>query len=135
MYPSTGEEVLTTNYGINIAIKPEYKVKVDARVEQDGYRPNWLSRISFLKKKKKLIFKIIENNVPNPYEVMWKVRNFGDEAMNANDLRGEISKDQGENMKIENTKYLGEHYVECYIIQNNQCVAFDRTHVPIGSNF
>ncbi|QQG42455.1 MAG: hypothetical protein HYW15_03020 [Candidatus Giovannonibacteria bacterium] len=137
-YPSVKEEFLDLTYDIAFAINPVHQVRIDARVTQDGFRPDWLS--SFLqkrfplKKKKKLIFSIIKNNVPSPYSIMWKVRNFGDEAKNANDLRGEITHDKGFATKEENTKYFGEHYVECYIIKNNLCVAMDKIIVPIDKN-
>jgi hypothetical protein len=53
--------------------------------------------------------------------------------MVAKDLRGEITNDKGNEEKIEYTKYQGQHYVECYIIKNNICVAFDRILVPVGN--
>ena len=40
--------------------------------------------------------------------------------------------DSQEIEKKENTKYKGKHYVECYIIKNNCCVAFDNILVPIN---
>ena len=71
-------------------------------------------------------------NISLPYSIMWKVRNFGDEAKNAKDLRGEITYDKGSSTKEERTKYFGEHYVECYIVKNNNmCVAMDKIIVPI----
>ncbi len=136
LFPSTKEEFLDRTYGIKFAINPIYQLRIDARITQDGFRPAWLS--SFiqkrfpLKKKKKIVFSIIENNVSLPYSVMWKVRNFGDEANNMNDLRGEITYDEGFEKKKEDTKYYGEHYVECYIIKNNMCIAMNRIIVPIG---
>lgn len=136
LYSSAKEEFLDLTYGIKFAVNPIYQIRIDAHVTQDGFRPAWLS--SFLqkryplKKKKKLTFSIVKNNVPSPYSIMWKVRNFGDEAKIADDLRGEITHDKGFAKKEENTKYYGEHYVECYIIKNNNmCVAIDRIMVPI----
>jgi hypothetical protein len=64
---------------------------------------------------------------------MWKVRNYGDEAQKADDLRGEISYDKGFQKKEESTKYHGKHYVECYVIINNLCVASDKILVPISN--
>lgn len=138
IYPLQNEEFLKQTYNIDTVINPAYQLKIDAQVTQDGFRPTWLS--SFIqknfpiKKKKKLIFSIIKNNIPSPYSIMWKVRNFGEEANNAEDLRGEITYDKGFSTKEENTKYYGEHYVECYIIKNNLCVAMDRILVPIDQN-
>jgi len=137
-YPSHKEEYLDSKYGIITNINPEYKFKINADVEQDGFRIHSLSyfllnRI-YLKKYKKLVFKITKNSVPEPFQVKWKVRNFGEEAHKSDDLRGEISDDGGSRIKAENTKYAGEHYVECYIIKDNICVAMARIFVPIGTN-
>jgi len=138
LYPSVREEFLNTSRGIEFAINPTYQLKIDAHVTQAGFRPEWLSTFlqnNFpLMKKKKLTFSIIKNNIPAPYSIMWKVRNFGEEAKNADDLRGEITNDKGFSTKEENTKYYGEHYVECYIIKNNLCVAMDKILVPIDKN-
>jgi hypothetical protein len=66
-----------------------------------------------------------------PYDIKWKVKNLGTEAANAGDLRGEITDDKGFRIKYENTKYTGAHYVECYLIQGNVCIAKNRIVVPI----
>ncbi len=134
LYPSAKEEFLDKDYGIKFAIDPANKIEIDAKVEQSGFRPaflsNFLEKRFPLKKKKKLFFSIVKNNISKPYSVMWKVRNFGEEAKD--DLRGEITNDRGFEAKSENTRYYGEHYVECYIVKNNQCVSMDRILVPIG---
>lgn len=135
-YPSPEEEFLERDYGIRFAINSAYQIRIDATVTQDGFRPRLLS--SFIQnnfpllKRKKLIFSIVKNNIPVPHSIMWKVRNFGEEAKKAEDLRGEITHDKGRRKKEENTKYHGDHYVECYIIINNLCVATDKILVPIG---
>lgn len=132
LYPSPREEFLREPFDLN----PEYVLEIDARVDQDGYRPDLLSRIKLfgklLKRKKQLIFHITRNTVPAPYQIKWKVRNYGDEAQKAGDLRGEISDDKGNEEKNENTKYWGEHYVECYAIKDGYCVALAKIFVPIG---
>ena len=139
VYPSIQEEHLDKKYGIKTSINPDYSLKIDAEVQQNGFRNALLSSFLLrklpLRKSKKLIFKVIKNTVPIPYDIKWKVRNFGAEAKDADDLRGEISDDQGLAEKKENTKYMGEHYVECYIIKNNACVAKDRILVPISNSY
>lgn len=138
-YPSTKEEYLNKNYDIAFKLNPNYHIRIDALISQKGYRQNWLSTFiqnrCFLHKRKKIIFSIVDNNVPEPYGVKWKVRNFGDEAKDSSDLRGEISDDAGSEQKEENTKYYGEHYVECYIIKDGYCVALDKIIVPIGNEY
>jgi hypothetical protein len=138
-YPSQKEEFLDRKEGIGFRIDSAYDVKIDARVEQNGFRPGWLSqylqrRLTLLKLES-LVFSIRENTVPAPYDVFWKVRNFGDEARRANDLRGEISRDRGFGKKEERTKYFGEHYVECYVVKDGVCVGMDGILVPIGSDY
>lgn len=137
-FPSDDEEHITHTYGIPIEIDSAYSISVDADVEQNGFRKNTL--VSFIRrrfpllKKKKLLFRV-SHDVPSPYQVMWKVRNFGEEAKRANGLRGQIHQDTGSETRQESTMYQGEHYVECYIIKNNQCVAIGRILVPIGTNY
>jgi len=134
-YPSVREEYLDTNYGITTDLDSRYKIKIDANVQQNGFQPQMLSDYLLKKlpliKRKSLNFQIIKNTVPAPFSVKWKVRNYGEEAKTAGDLRGEISDDQGFNQRKENTKYQGEHYVECYIIKDGKCVAMDKILVPI----
>jgi len=87
------------------------------------------NQLNLLQPKVKLIFKVKKTNVSKPYEVWWKVKNEGEVAKKANDLRGEIKK--GYEKKEETTCYLGKHYVECYIVKDNTCVAMDRIDVPV----
>lgn len=138
-YPSPKEEYLESKYGIKTRLNSTFVVKIDAEIEQKGFRSNLLSNFILrrmpLLKQKKITFKIIKNTVPLPFEIKWKVRNFGDEANEAEDLRGEISEDFGSAEKEERTKYLGEHYVECYLIKDRICVAKDKILVPIGNNY
>lgn len=128
-YHSSNEEHIEDYYPIRF--NDYYTVKVDCLVTQDGFRPAFLKSIPFLHKKKKLKFSIGACNVPEPYQVFWKVKNYGNEASRANDLRGEITVDAGNKTKNENTKYMGVHNATCYIIKNNVCVAFEKVHVPI----
>ena len=136
-YPALSEEFLDKTYGIPFAINPLYNVRVDVMINQDGWRSNiWMLSNFRLKgwritKNAKLIFSIVENDVPYPYQVKWKVRNFGEEAKGIDKLRGEISDDAGQGKKTENTLYHGEHYVECYVIKDNECVATGSIFVPI----
>lgn len=138
-YPSLTEEFLEQKHGIPFAINKNYKISIDADItKQDGFRDYTL--MSFLKKrfpvqkKKKLLFKVT-HDVPHPYQMKWKIRNFGDEAKRASGLRGEIHDDNGSETRPESTLYYGEHYVECYIIKDHKCVALGRILVPIGNDY
>lgn len=113
-----------------------YSLRLECRVSQDGWRDFLLS--VFLKDKgvlrhnKSLDFYITSTNCPEPYSIYWKVRNVGDIAEQRDRIRGEIRKTDSIHQK-EHTDFQGEHYVECYLIKNNICVARDRIDVPIGN--
>jgi len=139
-YPSPTEEYLDHTYGIPFELNPAYKLNLDADVsKQDGFRDgslkSFISRNFPIKKKKKLLFRA-SHNVPSPYGMKWKIRNFGDEANNAEGgLRGEIHDDEGLEVRKEDTKYYGQHYVECYIIKDKKCVAVGHILVPIANDY
>ena len=67
------------------------------------------------------------------YEVYWKVRNRGEEAIRRDCIRGKIVRDKGAHKKIESTNFKGEHFVECYIVYKNVCITKDRISVPIST--
>lgn len=82
-----------------------------------------------VEKGRSLRFSIMSTNVPAPYAVYWKVRNFGREAQLRNDLRGEIQ--LGSTEHFETTRYNGDHYIECYVVKEGRCIARTREWVPI----
>lgn len=112
-----------------------YSLKIECIITQDGWRPtslrDMLRKKQWLRHNKKLDFYIDKTNCPKSYEICWKVRNVGEEAVRRNCIRGEIKKTNN-NHQIEHTNFYGPHYVECYIIKNGICVARDRIDVPIG---
>jgi len=114
-----------------VEFNENYFVKIDCYVKQDGWRTKLLKNMPFLLKRKKLEFFIESTNIPEPFYVKWKVRNFGEEALQRDDLRGQIWADTGKKTRIENSKYIGSHYVECYVIKDNICVAYDNITVSI----
>jgi len=82
----------------------------------------------------------IETSVSKPYILLWKIKNNGIKAVENNMLRGEIcygntllSNDDDINsyQRFENINFEGNHYVECYLIKNNQCLAKSRFNVKI----
>ena len=117
------------------SVRIKYNLEINCDITQDGFRQFDLltfllnpNRYRKLKANKKLQFYIVECDVPEPYEVYWKVRNRGIEAYRRDQLRGEITKNR---VKSERTDFRGNHYVECYIVKNNTCVARKKIHVPI----
>ena len=85
-----------------------------------------------LKADKKLRFWVKEFPfIEGSSQVYWKVLNRGDVAKKRDCIRGQIVPDDERRMKEEKSDFLGEHIVECYLVQNNVVVAKDRIHVPI----
>lgn len=119
--------------------KVKYKLKIDCNVSQNGFR-NFSLRdllsgklgLSFLALKKKLEFFVETTDCPYPYDIYWKVKNVGTIAKKRDCLRGQIVK--GESIKKESTDFNGPHYVECYLVKNNVCVARNKIKVPIKGN-
>lgn len=113
-----------------------YDITLECNVTQNGWRPNLLSLIlrnkQWLSKDKSLEFFIKDINIKGTYDIYWKVKNEGDVAKNKNCIRGQIVK-TNQKTKFEHTDFRGEHYVECYIIQNDVCVARERIDVPIDA--
>lgn len=116
----------------------KYNLKIECEIKANGFRVGLLRRFIRDKKRlplsRKLRFYIEENEFEEkhrdaPYHIYWKVRNRGTEAVRRNCLRGEIEKGNSEHEEV--TSFNGEHFVECYIISNDVCVARDTIEVPI----
>lgn len=116
---------------LHIPIRPRYKVTLAGRVEKKpGFRHYTLpSRSNLVGKGRELVFTVDTRTIPGPVNIYWKVRNSGDEAIAADQLRGQIV--PGGATHRERTLYKGSHYVEVYIVQNGVCVALDRQRVVI----
>lgn len=127
------EEYIEDKHSVDI----RYGLVIDCTVSQHGFRTEVLSIIlekGFgLRVNKSLRFFIQSCNVPEPYTVKWKVRNVGSEAEKKDQIRGQITVDGGGKCRSESTSFRGGHFVECYVIKNNVCVARDRIEVPIST--
>ena len=81
----------------------------------------------------------IETNISKPYQLLWKIKNNGSVARSRNMLRGELCMgnniqkidDINSDMRYETIDFEGNHYVECYLIKNNTCLASSRFNVVI----
>ncbi len=66
-------------------------------------------------------------NVEKPYQVFWQVVNTGRDARVKNQLRGGFEPPKADAtdplVRDENAEYRGRHWIECFIIQNNKCIA------------
>ncbi len=65
-----------------------------------------------------------------PYTVKWQITNTGEEARQAECLRGNFeNSDDGKNTKHETTSYTGSHSVQCFIVKNGICVAKSNPYI------
>ena len=111
-----------------------YSCSVSCCISRDGWRPQplntFLSKVQrYLPHKLKIQCTMESTSCPKPYDIYWKVKNVGPEAARRDQLRGQIY-ERGKTI-IEYTNFGGNHYIECYIIKNNECVARQRINIPI----
>jgi hypothetical protein len=112
-----------------------YNITLDCEVKRNGFREAMLSQIlasgQRVSRVRSLDF-VLTTDVPQPFDVKWKVRNVGDEAKRRNCLRGEIiNSNRISGARHESADFRGPHYVECYIVKDGIVVARDRINVPI----
>ena len=124
------EEFIEDKFSIDI----KFDLKIDCEVSQKHSLMNnllsvFLQKNIKLPKSRELKFYISEIDISEPYDIYWKVLNRGSEAKRRKMIRGQIKK--GNKTQQEHTDFMGNHYVECYIVQNNVVVARDRIDVPI----
>lgn len=128
------EQFLFRDFGIPYK-ESEYRLSINCKVEQDGWRPFFLrGHKELIKKSASLTYEVEQNksNLPRSCRIMWKVKNTGEQARSLQKLRGEITPDRGSWKKKESTSYTGTHYVECYVInEEGICIAKDRIYISI----
>lgn len=109
-----------------------YRAQINATVLlRAGFRGGPLRVFRKVGKGRELKF-TISTDVPEPFDLCWKVRNNGPEAERAGGLRGELLLDEKRTRaRNENTLYRGRHYIECYIVKDRRLVASDRHDVVI----
>lgn len=108
-----------------IVLNPSYSASVKGSYKTNVFWKGFKSGQSLLKGKQ-LKFKL-QTDVPRPFDVYWQVVNTGQEAREARQLRGEISEhvntSSSDIFRTESTSYIGDHWVEGFIIKNGVCVA------------
>ncbi|RKI61102.1 nucleotidyltransferase [Corallococcus sp. AB049A] len=112
-----------------------YNIRLECEVSQNGFREYLLSeRIARglrLRRKRSLRFFVAAHDIPEPFDLYWKVLNRGAEAIRRNNIRGQIVEDAGHRERTETTNFYGDHIVECAAVKNGVVVATDRIRVPI----
>ena len=113
-----------------------YTCELDCQIDRSGWRRKSLKQWLYerfdrrLPQQLSITCSLKDTNCPQPYRVFWKVKNSGPEAERRNSLRGQILQ-RGQSIS-ENSLFQGNHYIECYLIQNHECVARCRIEVPIS---
>lgn len=111
---------------IKTLIDPSLTLKIDGFVRPlDGFSSGWLTQTPQLRqglsrgqnKTRKIEFSI-RKNTTGANSFWWKVRNSDD----CGHPRGEITMNQTKN-NPESTEYPGDHYVECFAVIGETCVA------------
>lgn len=132
------EHMIDERCPVNIQHSASIICEVGDPVYANRYHRRRAERKRRLAKNRSLRFRV-QTSVPPPYQVYWKVRNFGREAARAQGgLRGQIiegdivENSSQEAVHTESTLYRGAHYIDCYVIKDGVCVAEDREWVPIA---
>lgn len=99
--------------------------------EESTWLSGWLRRRVRLPRGRKLIFQVTFCDVPEPFELKWKVLNEGKQARERNMIRGSILDDDGSWSREESSEFHGDHFVECYAIKDGALVARAHISVPI----
>lgn len=128
------EEFIEDIYPVDI----KYHIKLDCTVTQNGFSPQslryMLERKFRLSPRKSLLFRVdlAGMEIEEPYTLMWKILNVGEEAQRRNLIRGQIVEDDGHGTRKESTDFRGDHVVECYVVKNEVVIARSLIEVPIS---
>ena len=115
----------------------QYTVKIDCIISKNGFRD--MPILSFLEKFNgwlphgfSIDCSIGYTDSPRYDMILWKVRNVGAVAEQKNMIRGQIQ-NRGTSIH-ENSQFYGAHYIECYLIQGNKCIAVGHVDIPIDNH-
>lgn len=140
--PTKGEDFIDSPpFNFSVRLDRRVKLKVTGRVTgfrtsssrtlTRGVRTYSLpARGNRVSKNRSLRFEA-KTNARQPYTLYWKVRNGGEEAQAAGEMRGEITEGNRQGWKDETTLYRGSHYVECYVVKNGTVIAKDKQRVIV----
>lgn len=98
------------------------QVNITAQWRKSG---NWKTlKDGYVVRGSELRFQATTNVLP-PFKVYWQVVNTGKDARVQDDLRGDIFSDREPTSlnHTETAKYRGRHWIECFIVKGDRCVA------------
>lgn len=126
-----GEQYIEEMYPIQLG----YRCDVSCKVSGNGWRLKPIRELlstlrCYLPHNFEIQCTMDYTNCPQPYRIFWKVKNVGPEAERRNQLRGQI--EERERTIVEHSSFFGNHYIECYIVKDDVCVARNRIEIPIG---
>ena len=112
----------------------QYGMTISCIISRDGFRPASIKE--FLQKCSghlphgfSIDCEMIDTDAPSYDKILWKVRNVGSLAEEKDMIRGQI-RDRGKKIH-EHSDFYGPHYIECYLVKGNRCIATRRIEVPI----
>ena len=110
-------------------------MRIDCKVSQRGFRPtllrDMLAKHLPLLRGRSLFFFVDDVDSFAGCDFYWKIRNCGEVAFQRGCVRGAICRGNEIGTHVEETAFIGPHYVECYAISNGVCIARSRIEVPI----
>lgn len=133
-------------YSIDKLMPIKFEIKCQRYISKDNFKNSTYvncfdnQKFSITQNRDEKLCFSIDTTIPKPYILLWKIKNNGNYAIENNSLRGEIY--YGNNLnsfpddpqsfkRFENISFKGNHYVECYLIKDNKCIAKSRFNVNI----
>lgn len=128
-----GEQSLERDHHIPVRLQPGARFRLVGRMSATRratgrYRPMSATG-NHVPIGRSLSFTVEDCTVPAPYDVYWKVRNAGVEAVERHNLRGEIVK--GGEKITETSSFAGNHWVQAWIVKDGVAIASDVQDVTI----
>ncbi len=115
------------DFNIPVLLDPDFEFEISAYVKprDGGFREYFLDKVGLVKVKREIEFRVKQRH-PEIDHFKWKVKNDN----SCMQPRGEITDNQTLNHP-EKVEYNGKHYVECFAIIDNSCVARTKQNVTV----
>ena len=133
-------------YSIDKLMPIKFEIKCQRYISKDNFKNSTYvncfdnQKFSITQNRDEKLCFSIDTTIPKPYILLWKIKNNGNYAIENNSLRGEIyygnnlnsfADDPQSFKRFESISFKGNHYVECYLIKDNKCIAKSRFNVNI----
>jgi len=104
---------------------------ITAKVTEDGKQYAYKNNDAAIPKGCTIDFRLLGSTklFRNGYTVKWQVVNTGDEAREANCLRGGFETKPNDTTWQESTQYTGIHYVQAFLLKRDSCIAKSREFI------